>query len=149
MELRKKYKDIDETLYYLGRQVNDSLDYAIAEVPEFENPEDLFYYMKSILIFRKDPPYTELLQSFPSMMNNNRHGIRGAGDCDCFVIAALASMYAQGWKDLVVILYGRRKSHPVHIACGIYWNGKLEVMDLTNPLYDMERPYKYRQILPV
>ena len=134
---------------HLGYQVEDSLDYAIENVPDFPNPESLFYYLKSQFTFRKDPPYTELLQTFPSMMLRNRHGIPGAGDCDCFVIAALASMYAQGWKDMYIILYGNQKSHPQHIACAIKWNGRIEVFDLTNPIYDHERKYKYRQLLPI
>jgi hypothetical protein len=93
-----------------------------------------------------DPQGTELLQSMPSMFSSkNKHGIYGAGDCDCIVIAALACLEVKNFKKKGIVLAGRSRTTPVHIYN--YVNGV--PMDLTNEHFNKERKYAFRQWLPV
>lgn len=150
MELKKPYKDIHETMKYIKLQIIDSVPFACMTVPQFRKPSELFYWLKNRTRYKNDPEGTELLQSMQTMFRNNWHGESGLGDCDCFTITAIASMIANQWHGLSIILVGREKSHPVHIYASIKWNGKTEIFDLTNPRYNFERKsYKYKQVLPV
>ena len=150
MELKKKYKDLDDTLFHLKLQVKHSLPFARIVVPEFSHPEELFDWLKKRVTYKNDPPSTELLQSMQTLLSGNYWGIKGAGDCDCFTIATLASAIVNGWDDLYIVLVGRQKSHPVHIYSVIYWKGERMVIDLTNKNFNQERDsYKYFQEIPV
>jgi len=135
--------------HYFRNQVIDSYDYAVNNVPLFAHPKDLFQYLKFRTTYLNDPSGNELFQSFQTMMDDNYHGISGAGDCDCFTIAALASMKAQGWNDLRIYLAGKNPKFPQHIYAGILFEGKEYVFDLTNPYFDQQRKYPYRQKLVV
>jgi len=150
MELKKKYKDLDDTLFHLKLQVKHSLPFASIVVPEFSHPRELFDWLKKRVTYKNDPPETELLQSMQTLLSGNFWGIKGAGDCDCFTIATLASAIVNGWDNLYIVLVGRQKSHPVHIYTVIYWGGKRYVIDLTNKEFNQERDsYKYFQEVPV
>lgn len=146
---KKPYVDINDTLRHIKIQVMDSMEYAREVCPRFTDPEQLFYWLKENTTYENDPKGVELLQTFQTMMENNFHGITGAGDCDCFTIATIACMAANGWKRGIHInLVGRSKLYPVHIYTDIDWNGKRKVLDLTNPRYNQERDnYRYTQRL--
>lgn len=146
------YKDINQVLRYLKIQIKDSVPYACRNLPRFNNPEDLFAYLKKRVRYKNDKRGVEQLQTMQTLFNprKNLHGIRGAGDCDCFTITAVASMLCQGWDNIYVLICGRQKSHPVHIYAVIYWRGERKVFDLTNNRYNFEREgYKYYQEIPV
>ena len=144
-----KYKDIDHTLKQLRRQTIDSYDFASETCPEFNSPEDLFYWLKTQVIYKNDPPGVEYLQTMQTLYSDDKYNRAGEGDCDCFVITTLACMKVNGWDNVFIILVGRDKSRPAHIYSGVEINGKMKYLDLTNPYYNMERNYKYKQILPV
>lgn len=142
------YIDINDVLRHIRLQVEDSIRYAEANVPEFSHPEQLYRWMKDRTVYRKDPPGRELLQSMQTLFDNNYYGVPGCGDCDCFTIACLAACYVQPWPGpLWVKIAGRSKAAPVHIWSGIDWNGKEYPLDLTNRLPGTERPYPYVQRL--
>ena len=150
MKLKQKYKDINDTLRHMKIQIQESIPFADNVVPNFSTPEELFYWMKKKVRYKKDPSDTELLQTMPTMFLGKYWGIPGAGDCDCFVISTLASMISLGWDDLFIALVGREKKAPVHIYTVIYWKGKRKVFDLTNRDFNYERDnYNYIQELPV
>ena len=115
--------------------------------PKCKTPEQLFNWLKPFLRYTPDPPRTELLQSFPTLIKNNFYGIPGAGDCDCYSIAMLAACACQNWKGakLYIKLVGRNKFCPVHIYTGVEINGKEYNLDLTNKLPLTERNYPYKQ----
>jgi hypothetical protein len=90
MELRIPYKNIDQTLKGIHRQVCDSLDYCASEMPIYSDPVTMFYGFKPLIKYHNDPPGVELLQSVPTLFDRNYWGQSGAGDCDCFSILILA-----------------------------------------------------------
>lgn len=146
------YKDIHQAIRGVRIQIIDSIPYASRNVPKFSNPAELWDYLKPRVKYKNDKRGYEQLQTMQTLFNSqkNVHGIKGAGDCDCFTIAAVACMLAQGWRGVRVLICGRAKSHPVHIYAVIYWRGKRIVFDLTNSRYNFERKgYKYYQEIPV
>ena len=143
------YKNIQHTMEWLRAQIIDSYDFAYYNCPEFDNPEEMFNWFKLRTTYQKDPPGIELLQSMETLMTYNRKGKEGHGDCDCYTITLLACMAANGWGGKQIILAGNKKHAPQHIYAGINWKGRDVVLDLTNRLYDYERPYKYKQVLHV
>jgi hypothetical protein len=147
MELKKNYKNINDTLRHLRLQFEESLNFANSYVPKFSDPVQLFLWLKPQLKYRNDPKNTELLQSFPTLILNNFYGIPGTGDCDCFTIAALASCAVQKWNDkkLYIILAGRNKFTPVHIWSGVELSGENYPLDFTNAIPGKVRPYAYTQ----
>jgi hypothetical protein len=84
------YKNLMYTLQMMGKQVAESVQFADQFLPRATTPKEIWFILKDNLVYKNDPPGIELLQSFPSLMNDNYWGIPGAGDCDCFTIAALA-----------------------------------------------------------
>ena len=143
------YTDINATMRGIRQQVVDSLEFCVNEMPRFDDPEQMFKALKNMVVYKNDPPGTELLQSVPTLFKNNYWGISGAGDCDCFSILVLAMCVAHGWNKQEIILAGRSKLMPVHIWTVVYVDGKRYSMDLTNAYCNVERNYKFTQILPV
>jgi len=86
------YTDINATMQGIRTQVIDSLDYCVNEMPRFRDPESMFNGLKAMITYKNDPPGVELLQSVPTLFEQNYWGQRGAGDCDCFSILALTGM---------------------------------------------------------
>jgi hypothetical protein len=155
MNLIKPYRNINDTLRGFKRQVIDSIPYAYQTVPEFNDPRELWTWLKPQLHFINDndsrvpgPKKRELLQTMQTLMAYD-----GEGDCDCFVITTLACCIVNGWDGLRIVLVGRDKRAPVHIYTAIYWKGKRIILDFTNQGYNFERPgtppYKFRQEIPV
>jgi hypothetical protein len=143
------YTDINATMRGIRQQVIDSLEFCVNEMPRFDDPEQMFKALKNMVTYKNDPPGTELLQSVPTLFKNNYWGISGAGDCDCFSILVLAMCVAHGWNKQEIILAGRNKLMPVHIWTVVYVDGKRYAMDLTNAYCNVERNYKFIQVLPV
>jgi len=146
-QLKKRYKDLNEVLSYIRLQVEESIPFAAGYCPQSSDPVSLFHWMKPRLKYRKDPPGVELLQSFPTLMNNNYYGSPGTGDCDCFTIAMIAACAVQNWPGsrIWIKLSGRNKLTAVHIWSGVDYKGKEIALDLTNPIPTYERDYQYIQ----
>lgn len=141
----ESYKDLRSTLLDLKTQVIDSLDFADEFLPDdFEGPRDFFYWLKPQLHYKRDPKNEELLQTFQTLMKRN-----GQGDCDCFTIASLAACEILGYGPLYVNLVGKTNLIPTHIYIEVFdpTKDKIKVMDFTNPYYNMERTYKFKQRL--
>jgi len=144
-----KYTDINAVMDGIRIQVIDSLDFCVNDMPKFSSPEQMFNNLKNMITFKHDPPGVELLQSVPSLFNNNYWGIPGAGDCDCFTILVLSMCIANGWNEQEIVLAGRVKKAPVHIWSRVKWRGKWYDMDLTQPFFNYPRDiYKFYQYLP-
>jgi hypothetical protein len=149
MKLTKDYHSLEETLLCLKEQVVDSIPYAQQHIPKFNSPEEVYNWLKSRTTYVNDPHGIELLQSLPTLLSGSRLGVPGGGDCDCFTIAALAALAANGFTETYVILVGRSANVPVHIYAGVEEDGEIVPFDLTNEFYGEERTnYKYQQILP-
>ena len=149
MILKKKYIGIDDTMKHIKKQIIDSVDYCLINIPAMEDPRELFYYLKNIVTYKNDPKNIELLQTAQTLIENNFHDIPGAGDCDCFTILTVAAMISQNWDNIYIDLVGRSKSSPVHIYSHIIWNGQRQVLDLTNKQFNQERPYPFKQEIKV
>jgi hypothetical protein len=93
------YKNLMYTLQMMGKQVAESVQFADQFLPRATTPKEIWFILKDNLVYKNDPPGIELLQSFPSLMNDNYWGIPGAGDCDCFTIAALACAAARRYSS--------------------------------------------------
>jgi hypothetical protein len=143
------YKSLKHTLQSLKVQVEDSMPYIGDYIPsDISTPEELFYFLRDITKYKKDPKNVELLQTVQTLMDRN-----GRGDCDCFTILALAACTYLGFDStahpLQVALVGKSNRTPSHIY-SLVWDKKKKKycsMDLTNPYYCMERPYPYKQTL--
>jgi len=150
MNSRVKYTDINAVMRGVRIQVIDSLDFCVNEMPRFDNPEQMWNSLKNMVVFKHDPPGVELLQSVPTLMQNNFWGVPGAGDCDCFTILVLSMCIANGWNDQRIVLAGRSKRAPVHIWSEVKWEGTWYCMDLTQPFFNYPRKkYTYYQYLNV
>jgi hypothetical protein len=151
MQVTVPYKSLKHTLQSLKIQVEDSLPFIGDFIPDtIQNPEQLFYFLKDLTTYKKDPVKRELLQTVQTLLSkNNWHGVPGQGDCDCFTILALTACKYLGFEPQKVVLVGNSKFSPSHIYSLVYDQSKNRLcsMDLTNPYYDMERPYKFKQTL--
>jgi hypothetical protein len=143
------YTDINATMRGIRTQVIDSLNYCAAEMPTFNDPESMFKALKNMITYKNDPPGVELLQSVPTLFENNYWGKRGAGDCDCFSILVLAMCVVHGWNKQQIVLAGRSKLAPVHIWTRVCFNNKWYDIDLTEPYFNQRRDYKFVQYLNV
>jgi hypothetical protein len=148
MEKLMPYKDLNHALKLFRAQVIESIPYAIENFPALSSPEKIFNYLKLRTTYKKDPPGTELFQTLQTLFDNNFHGIPGAGDCDCFTIAGLATLIANGFTDCGILLAGRNPFCAVHIYVYGNRNGKRYYFDLTNRTFDYERYYPYKQHIP-
>lgn len=139
------YRSLEYTLRALKVQVIDSLPFIGNYIPDnIKSPEELFYYLRSITNYASDPKGVELIQTVQTLMDND-----GEGDCDCFTVLTLASCYHCKFLPQYVALVGRSRRAPSHIYSEVfdYNKGKICAMDLTNPEYDYERSYPYKQRL--
>ena len=132
----------------MRKQISESIPYALSELPSFQSPEEAFKYLRSITTYKKDPKGVELFQTLPTLINKNYHGVSGAGDCDCFTIAAIATLLANGYTNCGIVLVGRSPLVPVHIYAYVDIDGKRRYFDLTNKKFDYERHYPFRQEIP-
>ena len=148
-QFKQKYKDINDVLYWIVEQAKVGIPYCKDKFPHWEDPRQMFYYLKNLVTFKNDPPGTELLQGPYTLFEDNYHGYlsSGAGDCDCFSILLLSCIWAQNWKGAKIILAGNKKSAPSHIYIEIPWKGENIILDLTESKPDQEREYKYYQAL--
>lgn len=133
----------------IRRQVIDSIDYCATDMPTFKDPQQMFINLRNMTSYKNDPKGTELLQSVPTLFENNYWGRSGLGDCDCFTILTLSMCLVHGWNKQEIMLAGRSKLAPVHIWSVVYVNGKRYALDLTNAHFNVERDYKYQQALPI
>ncbi len=141
------YVSLKHTLGKLKDQVIYSLPYMEDYIPDnITSPEQLFYHLKSLTTYKKDPKGIELLQSVPTLMDRG-----GRGDCDCFTILTLAACAYMGFNLQWVKLVGKTKIAPSHIYSVVYDPNRKKIcsMDLTNAYYCTERPYNYQQLLNV
>lgn len=146
MVLDKPYVSLEDTLKLLKLQVRDSINFASDFIPEdLESPQGFFYWLKPQLTFKKDPRGKELLQNFETLMQRN-----GRGDCDCFTIAALASAQVLQFPMMWVCLTGNTMFAPTHIYTETWdpFRKQICTIDFTNPVYNMQRSYKFKQRLP-
>jgi hypothetical protein len=145
MQVKIPYKNLTYTLQCLKLQAIDSLPYISKFIPsDIATPEDLFYFLKSVTKYKKDPSGVELIRTIQTLMKEG-----GRGDCDCFTVAVLASCYYLGFEPQQVVIAGDSKFSPSHIYSLVYdpERKKMCSMDLTNPDYDTQRSYRYKQIL--
>jgi len=147
--IKVPYTDINATMRGIRTQVVDSLNFCVNDMPQFNNPEQMFKALRNMTTYKNDPQGVELIQSVQTLFEENYWGIRGAGDCDCFTVLVLAMCCAHGWNNQQIILVGRSKLAPVHIWSRVKFRGKWYSMDLTNAYFNIERNYKFMQVLPV
>jgi hypothetical protein len=138
MDIRVPYKDINQTLNGIHRQVVDSLDYCANNMPIYPDPQSMFYGLKQLIKYHNDP----------TLFENNWWGIPGAGDCDCFSILVLSMACVHNFGPQRIVLCGRSRIAPVHIFTQLKVNGDWKTLDLTRPLYNTHKPYKFYQHLP-
>lgn len=145
MKLKIPYPGLSETLLYLKKQVIFSVPFAIDYLPPGTmSIREIWDMLKEDTIYFNDPYRIELLQSMPTLFGEeNQHKIYGAGDCDCFTIAALTCLTVKGYTNLKVCLAGRNEYTPAHV----YVQVNDLVFDLTNKELGKERPYPYIQRL--
>lgn len=143
------HKNIKQVMRAIRAQIIDSVEYCANNIPVMETPRELWQYLKDRTTFKHDPENVELLQTAQTLFENNVHKTPGAGDCDCFTILVCAAAICQNWP-VDIVLAGRTKKGATHIYTYVYDNdGQRFTLDLTEPLFNSERPYKFTQVLPV
>ena len=148
MRIKIPYKNIGHTIEMLQKQIENSLDFAHEFAPGEQDPKHLFHLLKNNTTYKNDPPGVELLQSFPSLINDNYWGIPGAGDCDCFTIAAVACCVENNIPVRIVIV-GNSSIAPSHIYCEVIYKGQWTAFDLVNNYFGETKKYKYEKIINV
>jgi len=143
------YKDINQVLKGIRTQVLDSLDYCVNDMPSFNNPRQMFEVLKNYVTYKADPKGVELLQTVPTLFDFNVHGVSGGGDCDCLTILTLSMCWANSFGPQKIVLAGRNKKSPAHIWSKVKYNNKWVDLDLTQPLYNTTRKYKYYQEIKI
>lgn len=149
IQFKQKYKDINDTLYWLIEQAKVSIPYAAEKFESYDNPRDIFNTFKLVTTYKNDPPGVELIQSLPTLIEDNYHGIPGAGDCDCFATSLIALLWANGFNKINIVLASRTKKYPQHIYLTVIYKDKEYILDATQPYYNSERHYPYKQYLPL
>lgn len=150
MKLKRKYKDLNDTLRAFKIQVKDSLDFADQYLPNRNlTPAEIYKILKKDFVYVSDPPGVELIQSMGTMFSYlNPHNVYGAGDCDCASVAASACLLVCGYP-VDIVLTGRNDFQAVHIYCRTGYTVPAIPFDLTENQYNKERYYPYRQYLPL
>lgn len=150
MKLKKKYKDLNDTLHHLKLQIVESIPFAEQYLPDQDlTPKEIFKILKKDTVYINDPPGVELIQSMATMMSySNPHNVWGAGDCDCFTVTASACLLSRGYP-VDIVLVGRNRDNAVHIYNYTGIHNPVICFDLTNPRYGMERFYPYKQKIPL
>ena len=146
MKYKIKYKSLEQTLKALQNQARESIPDSYQLTDGINNPQDLFYYLKTLVTYKNDPPGIELIHSVNSLFNDNFHGEPGSGDCDCFTVLSLACLHCLNIHPYIV-LAGNQKENPTHIYASGLFRKKYFTFDLTQTFFDQERKYKFRQIL--
>jgi len=82
------------------------------------------------------------------MMLSNYHGTPGAGDCDCFTIAATACFLVSG-NRCEIVLAGNYNNEFTHIYNRVLYGGGFVGFDLTENFFGYERPYNYKKVFSV
>lgn len=142
------YKNLAHTIKMMQRQIDHSLDYASGFIPANTNARELFWILRQNTVYKNDPPGVELLQSMPSLFEDNYWGIAGAGDCDCFTITATACAVVAEIPARI-ILVGNSAQAPSHVYNELYDGGKWVPFDLVNPYYGLTKPYTHKKIISV
>lgn len=148
IEFKKTYKSLNDTLYWIVQQAKISVPYCINVLKaKNDTAKDIWYKMKPKLIYERDTPGIEQIQSVGTLFENNIHGIPGAGDCDCFTTLTIAMLLASGENpnDINIYLQGNKKKYPSHILTefkGIY-------IDFTQPMYNTKRNYNYFDVVTI
>jgi len=150
MQLKKPYKDIAETMYYLMLQIRDSINYADKYLP-LEIPGNKVMYLwdrlKDDTVYVDDGP-GETIQTMPTLFERNIWKIRGAGDCDCFTVTASACFLVLNLPARI-ILAGRDRYEPVHIYNEVKTPAGFIPFDLTADKLGAVRHYPYLQKIPL
>ena len=144
-----KYKDINQVMYYMNIQIYSGVNFA-GELFPYMNPEKLFYFLRSLVIYKDDPKNNELLMSPQTFATKKNYwGVPFMGDCDDYTIFVTA--YCIYYKiPCKIVLAGRSKKAPVHIYNLVKYEGKFVPFDLTNSFFNFERDdYKYFQKIKV
>lgn len=148
MKTKIPYKNIAHTIKMMGKQIEESIDYAYDFCGADCTPKELFWILRQNTTYKNDPPGVELLQTMPSLFDDNYWGIPGAGDCDCFTITAVACCKALDIPCRIVIV-GNSAAAPSHVYAEVLDNGKWTPFDLVNPYYGQTKPYAYKKIINV
>lgn len=150
MILKKKYTTLNDALKLFRLQVIESINFLNKNFePEGLSPEEIFNYLKKNTTYIKDPKGVELFQTYQTFFYKNFHRMPGAGDCDCFTIAALAELYFNNYRNIGIVLVGRSRIKPVHIYAYVKNGSEYNYLDLTNKVFNFERNYPYRQHIPL
>ncbi len=129
-------------------QIIESANFVIRNLPTFDSPEEIFYYLKKHTQYVSDPKGIELFQGTKTLFFENYHDTPGAGDCDCFTITALAFLLASNFNNCGAVLVGRSRKTAVHIYAYVIIDGNIQYLDLTNKVFNFERSYPYKQLIP-
>jgi hypothetical protein len=144
MAYQYEYISLTDVLCKIVQQAKKDVNWLKGQLPKnIDNPETLFYYLKSVTSYQDDPKNVELIQSPKSLFLKNWYGVPGRGDCDCFSCLTICALLALGYepKDISIILTGRKPKEAVHIFIKIENN----YFDLTNTFFGEIRKYPFYQ----
>jgi hypothetical protein len=122
---------LNEVLQLIVKQAKKGYKFAEnANAPK--DPISIYYWLSARTVFVDDNQNYEQLQQISTLLGDrNVHGIRGAGDCDCFTIAILSLLYAAGYNKAYLVLVGNNTKVPTHIFPAVDYMGIIYPLDLT------------------
>lgn len=137
------YNSLNDTLEALTIQAMLSVNYCAQKWGTNNSLSRIFTIVKQNTTYVNDPRDVELIQSVPTLIENNYHGIPGAGDCDCFSVFLIALLIANGFQpnQIFIVLQGRTIKTPSHI----FIECENKYLDATENHYNTMRNYPYIQ----
>ncbi|MDW8347131.1 MAG: hypothetical protein RML94_09265 [Bacteroidia bacterium] len=143
-----KNTNINEVVLGMLNRINVSINEVEKFFPNLylRCPEELFYFLKAKVKYRKDPPGKELIMKLSTFVKNNYEG-----DCDDFTVISISLLKYFGFSKIFVKLVGNKATSPSHVYCIVYdyCTNAFVPFDLTNERYGDERYYKYYQLIEV
>lgn len=136
MKLNIPYPGLKKTIGYLVLQARESVPQVDEFIPSYiREPDHLFHELKTLTTYKSDPRGVEYIPTVRTLLGKNK----GYGDCDCFTVLSLASLYRCCGIRANIVLVGYNTFLAKHIYTNFTKKGKRITFDLTNPYYDFER----------
>jgi len=150
MQAKLPYEGLAPTLLALRHQAAESVPFLAQWLPRHGAKQNATPLGRLFSILRQSIRYTEedgeLIMTAQTLLSPtlNVNGGAGMGDCDDFTVLALASAYAQGYRDLDLVIAGNYADAPSHVYCRI----EGVIFDLTRDKIGQTRKYRFVQSLP-
>lgn len=140
-KFKGKHPGLHEVCFWILEQGKISVPYCRAEWGQNNTINDIWRIVKNNTQYKHDATGIEQIQSVYTLLNDNIHGIPGAGDCDCFSVFFIALLLANNFNpdDIYIYLQGNSRRAPSHVLVRY----KNYYLDGTETHFNSLRNYKF------